>query len=661
LKTSSKSASAGSVVICRTDAASCDDLDLVQSRSWLRIAVACVFAGQGMMFSLALNMTPPPFGSTAYKVLHGGLIFASFIVVVFLGGPLFRSTLSMLRSRRLSIEGLFTLSLLGAFVGSVVSSVTGEGGVYYEVVSIVIAIYTVGRLLSERSQSKLKTETDAVRETYDQAQRIVCSNDLEWVAVRDISIGDRVRVDPGMAFTVDGIVLEGAGFVRETSLTGEPSAVVRRKGDRVRAGTWSEDGSFTVEVAVVWGERELDQILATVEDGAGRVSEMQTQANRLIQFFLPVVAGVSVATAVYWSVFGTWIEAVLNSMAVLLVACPCALGLATPVAIWNGLLRLSKLGLVSRDGALIDALAQTKQVFFDKTGTLSEATLRVSEQWVAEDWQAKRSKVFAMVRAVESRLTHPLAKSLVAGLPETDTSVEVCDWELLPGRGVQASCQLSDTERNTVQIGSHELATDEVELKAAMAALKDREGKPVFVWVEGTLAAIFVLRERIRSGVEGLWSALEGLSIEATVLTGDPEPKMDVPISVMVHQGMRAAEKSALIEQANSAGKYPIFVGDGINDSPGMSHAVASIAMGSGADLTQSAASGRLISDDLAVLPEAIQVCRGIYKRLRGNLIYAAVYNVIGMCLAACGLLHPIIAAIIMLVSSFLVTARSLR
>jgi heavy metal translocating P-type ATPase len=464
-----------------------------------------------------------------------------------------------------------------------------------------------------------------------------------------------------MAFTVDGIVLEGAGFVRETSLTGEPSAVVRRKGDRVRAGTWSEDGSFTVEVAVAWGERELDQILATVEDGAGRVSEMQTQANRLIQFFLPVVAGVSVVTAVYWSVFGTWIEAVLNSMAVLLVACPCALGLATPVAIWNGLLRLSKLGLVSRDGALIDSLAQTKQVFFDKTGTLSEATLRVSEQWVAENWQAKRNKVFAMVRAVESRLTHPLAKSLVAGLPETDTLVEVCDWELLPGRGVQASCQLSDTERNTVQIGSHELATDEVELKAAMAALKDREGKPVFVWVEGTLAAIFVLRERIRSGVEGLWAALEGLSIEATVLTGDPEPKMDVPISVMVHQGMRAAEKSALIEQANSAGKYPIFVGDGINDSPGMSHAVASIAMGSGADLTQSAASGRLISDDLAVLPEAIQVCRGIYKRLRGNLIYAAVYNVIGMCLAACGLLHPIIAAIIMLVSSFLVTARSLR
>lgn len=644
------------LVYCRSGGVDCDDLDQLQSRAWLRIAVAAIFSGQVMVFSLALSMTPPPFGSTVYWVLHGGLIFASLIVILFLGGPLFESTLGMLRSRRLSIEGLFTLSLMGAFVGSLVSSLTGQGAVYYEVVSIVIAIYTVGRILSERSQVKLRTETDAMRASYDQALKVVDSGEVSEVLVRDLEVGDRVRIDPGAAFTIDGIVRNGTGFVRETALTGEPQAVVRRVGDTVRAGTWSEDGSFVVEVVSGWGQRELDQILKTVEDGSGRVSEMQTQANRMMQFFLPLVVGVSVLTAVVWAFVGTWVDVVLNSMSVLLVACPCALGLATPVAIWNGLVRLSKLGLVSRDGALIDALAQTRTLFFDKTGTLSEERLQIREQWVADCWQERRELLFGLVRAVESRFSHPLAQSLLEGLPETEVTVSVSEWSLLPGQGVRAECMAEDT-MHSVLIGSRALATESAPINIAF---KLSEGTTVFVWVNNELAAAFVLEERLRAGTESLWTNLESLGVEVAVLTGDPDPQVALPEQISISVGMSATAKQKRIAEARETGAYPIFVGDGVNDSPGMSYASASIAMGSGASLTQATASGRLSRNDLSILPEAIKLSRGIYHRLRGNLLYAVTYNLIGMSIAACGILHPVVAALIMLVSSFFVTTRSL-
>ncbi|HKK19635.1 MAG TPA: HAD-IC family P-type ATPase, partial [Opitutales bacterium] len=399
-------------VVCRVDGEGCDDLDLKLSKSWLRIAVAGVFAGQGMILSLALNMTPPDYGSTAYWILHGLLIFSSLVVMAFLGGPLFASTWGMLRSRCLSIEGLFTLSLMGAFIGSLAGSVTGQGSVYYEIVSIVIAIYTFGRMLSERSQAKLRAESGQLRETFDRAVVKDSQGQLRDAAVSTIGAGEVVRVEPGAPFTLDGVVRSGVGFVRETSLTGEPMPVVRRAGDSVRAGTFSEDGTFEVEVTAVVGERELDRILDTVESFWGQPSQLQRQANRLVQYFLPIVAAVAMLTAVFWAFAGSWMDAVFNSMAVLLVACPCALGLATPVAIWNGLYRMARMGVVSRNGSLIDGLAHARSIFFDKTGTLSETDMQVGEVLVAPEWEAQRAELLSAVVAIESRLQHPVARAL---------------------------------------------------------------------------------------------------------------------------------------------------------------------------------------------------------------------------------------------------------
>ena len=656
----SSASSSKPTIGCCSDQA-CDDLDLKHSRAWLRIAIAGVFAGQGMVFSLALNMTPPSFGSMTYLILHGGLILSALAVMAFLGGPLFASTLAMFRGRRLSIEGLFTLSLLGAFVGSLVGSLTGQGSVYYEVVSIVIAIYTFGRMLGERSQAKMKLESARLRERFDGVT--VQSEQGDWrdCSLAEVSVGALVRVEPGGPFTVDGIIQSGVGYVQETALTGEPLPVVRRAGDRVRAGAWAVDSRFELAVEQGAGTRELDAILHTVEGADGRPSQAQTQANDLIRIFLPIVVAVSAATALFWGLTGTWMDAVLNSMAVLLVACPCALGLATPVAISQGLFRLAQLGLVSRDGALIDALARTRCVFFDKTGTLSESDLRVTELWVDTDLPIKRNELLASVLAAESGLEHPVARALTKYLKSegVDEASELQYLKIIVGQGIAYNFEAGDV-RHRIQVGEASLAESEQAIEEVVKALHETKGRRVFVYLDDRVVACLVLGERLRVGVDQIWTTLEELEIRSHILTGDPLPELTLPPSVQIEKGLSSADKVKRVRKSIGAGESPLFVGDGINDVAAMLEANGSIAMHSGAGLARSVAMGQLSDDQIELIPLAVNLSRAIFRKLRGNLFYAFLYNLIGMTLAAAGILHPVAAAIIMLVSSFWVTARAL-
>jgi heavy metal translocating P-type ATPase len=491
--------------------------------------------------------------------------------------------------------------------------------------------------------------------------RVDCSGQAMAVPVSEVQLGELVRVDPGAAFTLDGVVRSGVGFVRETSLTGEPLPVVRRAGDRVRAGTFSEDGSFEVEVVAVAGERELDQILDTVESFSGKPSQLQAQANKLVQYFLPVVAAVAISTALYWGFMGSWQDVVFNSMAVLLVACPCALGLATPVAIWNGLYRMARMGLVSRDGALVDGLAQARSVYFDKTGTLSESEMHVGEVLVGPDWEGRRDELLAAVASVEARLKHPVAKALSQLLPRgIDQSPVIENIRLIPGSGVEAEAELAGS-KVLLRIGGPEVEVDERRCHELDRELLMQVGKRVYVSINGRVVAVVVLLERAREGLPSLWAQLEILGINAVVLTGDPNPELEMPAAVPVRAGLSSEDKAAIIQQAVESGEMPCLIGDGINDAAAMSLATSSISMGSGTGLAQSAAMGHFYDDGIEALPDAIRLSRGIHSRLRGNLIYAAAYNVLGMALAAGGLLHPVAAALIMLVSSAFVTLRALR
>ena len=649
-----------SCMACDTDSEGCKDLDLKTSRSWLRIAVACVFAGQGMVFSLALNMTPPPFASSAYLILHGGLILSALIVMGALGAPLFRSTSEMLKARRITIEGLFTLSLLAAFLGSVVGSLTGKGDVFYEVVSIVIAIYTFGRMLGERSRANLNRESELLKNQYSHA--IVRERTGEWIKkpISDIAIGELVRVDPGTCFSVDGIVLEGSGYVEETALSGEPLPVKRSIGDRLRAGTWSVDCRFIVKVEQTLGSRELDKILGCLDSTETRPSQFQSRANDLIKIFLPFVVIISSGTALFWSVLGTWVDAILNSMAVLLVACPCALGLATPVAISQGLFRLAQMGLVSRDGALIDALAHTKEVFFDKTGTLSEASLQVQEVWTKEALPIQRDILMSALADAQSTVKHPVAHALSKYIHNNNRFVEqkINNLRLIPGLGIEFFLNNGDT-RGRVLVGDEDLSGSSDSVQNVVDELKEKKGKRIFVWYNTELITCFVLREHLRIGVEEVCCALRKLKINTQVLTGDPSPEIFLPKEIGLETGLSSAQKVQLVSNARADEKFPLFVGDGINDAAAMTAASGSIAMESGVGLARSAAMGILMADRITAIPEAIVLARSIRKRLWGNLLFAIIYNFVGIFLAAVGLLTPVIAAVIMLASSFFVVSRA--
>ncbi len=628
---------------------------------WLRLAIALVLAGQSMMFNLGLNTSeekPTP-GSFEFWLVHGGLIAAALAVIALLGPALFRAQWQAIRQRKVTVEGLFILSLLGAFIGSLVSTLSGEGSVYYEVVSIVLVVYTFGKLAGARSRRKALEAAEALREQYSHAW-VDTENGRQRIPVDELcTTSSRVSVNPGEPVTVDGVILSGEGFVSETSLTGEPTPVVRRAGDRVLAGSHSVDASFTIRPEKLTGERQIDAILERVEAvRQEQPSNLQAQADSIIRWFLPVVATVSLITFVVWVNLlpaGLWWKALFNSMAVLLVACPCALGLATPIAVWGGLQRLSQLGIVAQNGRIIDRLASATTIVFDKTGTLSEDSLALVD-FVASDSQ-DRAWLLSAVASVEEGLSHPIARALEA---QSHNRLTATDRRLVPGQGVRAV-----VDGREVLIGDIALAP---QLSSAFEQLVKRSPahgqvakKIVYVIVDGQAAGVALLDERLRDGVDAAFDQIAAAGGRLMILTGDPEPRWKEIRNVEVRSGLSPEDKVREVEQLVERGEQVIFVGDGVNDASAMAVAHGAIAMQNGAGLTRSTADATLTGKSLASLPQAIATARKVRSGVRGIMLFALVYNGIGMTVAALGLLHPVFAALLMVGSSSIVSFRAIR
>ena len=427
---------------------------------WLKLGVALVLAGQGMVFGLGLNTADPApeYGSITYLLLHGGLILSSLIVFLLLGPALIGETYRSIRQKRITIDALFLLSISGAFIGSLIASIAGQGSVYYEVVAILLAIYTLSKLISSRSRTKALRAVEQLREEFSWAWVLTDSGERRRVPVSLLSpINSRISVREGEPITVDGRVVAGTGYVRETSMTGEPTPVVRRSGDSVLAGTYSVDGHFTIKPSAILGERKLDTILSTVEGAGAHSSRIQENADRLMRWFLPLVVSLSAATFIIWLAlpYVVWWEALFNSMAVLLVACPCAIGLATPIAIWGGLMKLAESGLVSRTGNFIDQLAKTDLIYFDKTGTLSEDCMTLIDFIAAENFEHRRTWLKSMVQVIENELSHPVAKVFQREeFVDEKSDFELSHLDVVAGKGVEAVVEVGNGISFKCEMGS---------------------------------------------------------------------------------------------------------------------------------------------------------------------------------------------------------------
>ncbi|HTJ79678.1 MAG TPA: heavy metal translocating P-type ATPase [Rariglobus sp.] len=614
-------------------------------RAWLRIGAGLAVAGQSMVFSLAVNVTPAT--GAGYWVVHGGLIGCALAVLIFLGGDLVRSALASLRERRISVDLLFLVTLLGALTGSLVSSFTHTGSVYYEVVSILIVVHTVGKMLGARSRLAALKAVDRTRQTFDACRVRLDDGRLEERSVKTVAASDCVVVGPGGAIAVDGEIVAGRGYVQTTSMTGEWRPVPHGPGDRVLAGTFSVDGNF--EIRATPGPRRLDAILSEVEHARVAPSRLQRQADKLMAWFLPLVVGVSVATFGFWLMRGPWDRALFNAMAVLLVACPCALGLATPVAVWGGLAKFARFGLVARTGDFIEVLARCDAVCLDKTGTLSGENLCVLAWRTAPEWSGREAWLKAAVAMLEASSSHPVAEALKDA---NAVLVPVREVREEPGLGVVGWAKDEQGVWLEVRVGERALHAGLVD--AGLPA-----DKTIHVSVDGAPAAEITLGETWRAGLADTLRELAVLGLSIEVLTGDPHPPAD--LGVPVRGGLTPADKHARVNELVAAGHTVLFAGDGVNDATAMSAAQASIAMRGGSELARAAAMAVFAGDDLRFLPEAIRVARTITASIRGNLLFAAGYNLVGMALAAAGILHPVVAALLMVGSSAWVSVRALR
>jgi len=616
--------------------------------AWLRIGIGAAVAAQAMVFSLAVNLTPAE--GAAYWLVHGGLLASALGVLGFLGRDLLGGAWEALRTRRVTIDLLFLLTLLGALGGSLTSTLTGAGSIYYEVVAVLVVVHTLGKLAGARSRTAALRAADAEADKFDRCAVLDADGREEIRPVAKLRGGERVAVAAGGAICVDGVIAEGRSYLDEAALTGEWRPVARGPGDRVWAGSRALDGRLVVLAEA--GPRRLDGVLRAVAEARLAPSRFQARADRLMAWWLPVVAGASLATFLGWwlGAGAPWSRALFNAMAVLLVACPCAMGLATPVAVWGGLARLARLGIVARSADFLEALAEVDRVCFDKTGTLSEEAL-VVRRWDFEPaWAGRATELKAAVAAVERGVDHPVARALAAEGAARGVGQDAAAMErrFEPGAGVEGV--VAGVGR--VRVGERSFAGG--------GADGPEDGKTVWVAVDGEAVARATLDECWRDGLADTVAGLRGLGLELEVLTGDARAPAEVA-GVAVRAGLTPEEKRARVAALAAEGRRVLFAGDGVNDAAAMGAATGALAMRGGSALARAAAMAVCAGDDLRRLPEAVRVARRVAAGVRGNLRFAAGYNLAGMALAAAGCLHPVAAALLMVGSSVWVGARAVR
>lgn len=654
-------------LVCRVMATCCASLEKPEGTGlcsgdgkgghWWRLGLAALIAGQSMVFSLALNLDPVT-GEERW-MLHGMLAVAAVAVFVLVGGRLAREAWQALRQGRWVVEQFFLIGIAGAFAASVHSSITGVGSVYYEVVSVLVAIYTLGKMVGERRREQALSAVASLRREFERCVRLTCCGQEQEMPVVEVQAGDRVKVVAGGGVPVDGWVQEGTALVVETPINGEPFPKVKRPGDRVWAGSRVLDAVLVIEAEHSGRERQLDRLLADVEAARNRPSRLQREADRIVAWFLPTVLLLSVATTLGWGLAKGWTVGIFNGLAVLVVACPCAMGLATPIAVWSALNRMARRGLVPASGEFLERLAQATVVVFDKTGTLTEDQLQVVD-WVTVEG-VERRELEAQIAAVQHSLDHPVARAFRGFVPASAWRVEKI--EPLPGRGIRAFVN-GARGQVVLELGNECLGEDAGPLWRDLAGqLRAPVGsRMVAVRREGRLVAAAGLREILREQARVVVERFQGEGVRVMVMTGDRAMHAQALElrGVEIHAGMSAEEKAAAVRKLQARGEKVVFVGDGINDAPALAAADAGIALSSGAELSREASSAQLFGADLSAVVEAWEMARATVRGIRINLRVASVYNLAGISLAVAGVLNPIAAAVLMMLSSFTVSFRAL-
>ena len=550
-----------------------------------------------MTATLAVNLDPPE--GSARWIIHAGLATVSTVFLVAFGWPVLKKAIR----KRITLELLFLVGLIGAFAASLYSSLTGVGHIYYEVVIVLLAIYRFGQLVSARQVTRLENLAHQIPGMRDRARVVRETGSEATIPVAEVRAGDLVRVFPGEIVPVDGVVLHGDAYLEELPHTGEPFPVPRSAGAEVLAGTQVLDGEITVKAGADGHNRQIDRLGRLLEENL--LSRTEILAQKILDVFVPVVVSVALLTFVGWFwLAGDLDAAIFNALAVTVVACPCGLGLAIPLAAKRCLFRFRLLGLVPRVGDFADRLARIDTVVFDKTGTLSEPGLRLLR---LETTPSAPDELESWLAAIQRRSTHPVARpfwNLARSTEPDDLSVKI-----LPARGIEADFRIAGREHR-LTIGNDLFRaerTGQTPTDGSVPSLS--EFRNLYVYLDGAPVARAVLGENPRESSPSCLARLRESGLAIELMTGDSTVSpVFAPSFDEKHTSLKYWEKGELIRRKQADGRRILFVGDGLNDSEGLQAAEASIALSSGQAIASGVAHAVLDHDDLSVIPEAIAI-----------------------------------------------------
>lgn len=605
-------------------------------------------------------------------------------VIFWFGRGFFINAFKQVKHGKANMDTLVALSTGIAYLFSLFSTVFPEfwhnrgqhAHVYFEAAAVIIAFILLGKVLEERAKSNTSSAIKKLIGLQPNTVYLIQDNGQEKeIPISQVIIGDKLLVKPGDKIPVDGEIISGSSFIDESTITGESVPVEKEKGGKVFAGTLNQKGSFVFVAQKVGGETILAQIIKMVQQAQGSKPPVQKLVDKIAGIFVPVVMAISVLTFVIWMIFGgddAVTQALLAMVSVLVIACPCALGLATPTAIMVGMGKGAENGILIKDAESLELAHKVNAIVLDKTGTITEGKPAVTDMvWnVNESNQAEFEQI---LYAIESQSEHPLAEAVTAFLkPISDNRIKTDKFESITGRGVVTSY-----DSHVFLVGNQKLLNDYKvsipEASTTQIEVWQNEGKTVVLFARDTeLLAVIAIADKIKKTSAKAIAELQNQGIEVYMLTGD---NIQTAKAVAQKTGLKnfkaevmPSDKANFIKELQNRGKVVAMVGDGINDSHALAQSDVSIAMGKGSDIAMDVAKMTIISSDLQLISKAIRLSKQTVKTIRQNLFWAFIYNLIGIPVAA-GILFPIwgfmlnpmIAGAAMALSSVSVVSNSLR
>ncbi|MCI0454947.1 MAG: heavy metal translocating P-type ATPase [Candidatus Dadabacteria bacterium] len=630
-----------------------------------RLGLSVFFAMNVMMLSYTDYFYP--FEKNVASMINYIMLALTTPVMIILGAPILKNSIRGISKLALNMDTLIVLGTFSAYVLSAISTFKAQGRVYFDTASMLLVLVTVGRFLEANAKARTSNAIKELLELSPKEATVIRDGIEEVVPAESLKKGEIIKVIPGENFPVDGEVIDGEGSVDESMLTGESKPVFKEKASLVFAGTANLDGRLIFKATDVGDEMVLSRLCTLLEEARRSRAPIERFADRVSSFFIPSTVIVSVATFIVWNLKSGIDTALMNSLSVLLISCPCALGLATPMAIWVSLGRAAKEGILIRTGETLEKLSSIKRVFFDKTGTLTKGRMELTSVFADSDSRVSEGDLISISASLESNSEHPLGKSLVEFANKRGyTLLPVSDFKASAGMGIQGKVgELGET----IYIGSGRFM-EKNGLEYTENILKEKteqesRGKtPVFCGWGKKVNGILGFSEELREEAGDTISNLKDLGVNIYIITGDDKyagEAISKILGIEVKSELLPEDKVNVIKALKNSSGLTAMVGDGINDAPALASADVGIALGCGVEITRESADVSLLGNDLKKIPWVLQLAKKTQRKIKENLFWAFSYNTIGIGFAVFGTLKPVIAALAMILSSLFVLGNSLR